>query len=50
MEAEGVPGFGDRDGVGRGLSTFNDGFFSVLEGDAEVFHGNRLPMVDSHFW
>jgi hypothetical protein len=46
-DADGVPGFGDRDSVGRGLSGFIVAFFSGLEAVGDVFHGSFLPMVVS---
>jgi hypothetical protein len=46
-DADGVPGFGDRDSVGRGLSGFIVGFFSGLEAAGDVFQGSFLPMVVS---
>lgn len=46
-DADGVPGFGDRDSVGRGLSGFMFGFFSGLEAAGDVFQGSFLPMAGS---
>lgn len=48
--AEGVPGWSARDGVGSGLSDFTEVFLSGPEGVEEVFHGNFLPMAEVHYW